>query len=551
MGRFLTSREPGRPVSAYPAPSRSTWAAESVAPETVADDEPRNQGGQEEDLSNVQSPGEPSREAARARWLPGGLAAAQHPAPDPTVKRSPTEAHGAEAWLPEPRAAGSTGGAREVLAQSSPWLLTNEQRSHPRVNHPEHAVGAVSAYCAEFCSPEAAQRVTELILTSSADNAASDQLLRTTRSVAAEHGFQAPTRGRWRGLLAAEHEDICAGVAARLAARANGELGTADADALETHLEDCPRCRAVEQRAARAEAAFAEALEGPPPARWLVAPPTPRKSETAAAAAGLGLGAAWLVRRGEEPPATAASPALVSPPPALVSPPPAPISPPPAPISPLAAPISPWAAPISPPPAPVSPPAAPVSPPPAPAPAQVGVLASGMAGETAEHSASGAASMPPARRGRAIGVLGALGLIAALALAAFLLLSGGSTKAPLASRVSTGKVAPTPLVTPQTAPVHVPKHRAVVRHRHPVLKRAKPRTPAAPSTTVGAQSTTPTTPTPAPTVTPVVTPPPPAPSGAGAGSGRGRGTSVTATPQSGGLPAQSAPTQGIGSGKKP
>ncbi len=112
-----------------------------------------------------------------------------------------------------------------------------------------------------MCEPqERAAAVDEIMHTRS--DVPDDELLRTTRRVAAAHVASTVGAGAWQSGATSEHDTECDDTAARLAARASGELGGEGKEELERHLAACGGCRAVELKQARAERAFAAVLSG-------------------------------------------------------------------------------------------------------------------------------------------------------------------------------------------------------------------------------------------------------------------------------------------------
>ena len=112
------------------------------------------------------------------------------------------------------------------------------------------------------------------------------QLLRVTRTAAAEHVPPRSTPGGWRGMLAAEHQNECEPTPVLLAQRANGELPPSRQFKLENHLARCLFCRGAEVRERRASRAFSAVLATGLPTAHRPQPepqPTARDAKPAAA----------------------------------------------------------------------------------------------------------------------------------------------------------------------------------------------------------------------------------------------------------------------------
>jgi Putative zinc-finger len=162
-------------------------------------------------------------------------------------------------------------------------------------------------------------------------------------------------------------------------------------------------------------------------------------------------------------------------------------------------------------------------------------------------------AVPPqrGRRRRAAAVLGVLAALAALAAGAVALLgSGHSGNGSAPASLSTTHP------TPARSATHAAHHRARQRHHHHAAARhrrahhAGHPAPAASAPSSGSAPAGTSTSAPAASSSPVVqssAPPSSGSSGGSQGTGGAGGGSVAAV-QQGGLPAQSAPTQGIGSG---
>ena len=117
---------------------------------------------------------------------------------------------------------------------------------------PWRAEAAVAAYCRELCGPADATQAVEACLDAlgaGAEYASAEVVLRTTRSIAALHAVGHDNGSR--------HRRECTATAWRLAARANGELERRGQRQLEEHLRQCMACRATLIKMERAERAFA------------------------------------------------------------------------------------------------------------------------------------------------------------------------------------------------------------------------------------------------------------------------------------------------------
>jgi uncharacterized membrane protein YgcG len=439
-----------------------------------------------------------------ARWLPDGPAPADdEPAPAVVEPLSPAAAAdpAASRWLPDANGvagpAGTDVGDHAAAAETSdppspaasrwsPWpgALPAPSSGVQAPQRAELAGSAVSAYCRELRDPGSAQRVCDQVLEAwhaDASHAADDdaELLALTRAAATERDSSSSSHSRLRGLVASEHREECDATEARLVARAAGVLTASEAQALETHLDECARCQATELKLARAERAFATVLAG--------------------------MAGAW------NPPAFVAKPA-------------------------------------------------------ADVPAPEPVMAVDALAEVADPAdiatdadADADATLP--RRRRALAVLGPLlnprlagtgAALIAIIVTGLLLLSGHAGNKPSTSlKVNATTPAPTnPASVPR--PPKRSRHHAARRRAHKPAKHAtKPASPApaapAPVSAASAASSV-SAASSAPVSSSASSAPAPSSSGGG-GSGGGGGSSggsVVVSPSS--LPAQSAPTQGIGSG---
>ncbi len=162
--------------------------------------------------------------------------------------------------------------------------------------------------------------------------------------------------------------------------------------------------------------------------------------------------------------------------------------------------------------------------------------------------------VPPRRRRGIAMLLAALGLLAAVAVAAGLHFSDGSGKpsASHARAVSSTQTTP-PVVTParsRPSAHRAPGHRRSVKHRRTrAVPPAKPSS-SNPGSTAVASTRAVVTPTTAPAAPASPSPPASSPSSGASGGGTSTPSPVVVLPSSN-LPAQNAPTQGIGSGKGP
>jgi len=150
----------------------------------------------------------------------------------------------------------------------------------------EQARAAVRRYCRELCDPTTADRAVDAVFVAYAARAAAsrtnaDDLLRTTRTIAAKHAL---------GRSPSKRSRHCSATPARLAALASGELDAADRRELDRHLQDCIACEAIQIKMRRAERAFATTLAVRPAieprpkrvgaqARTAVPPPRPAEPQ--------------------------------------------------------------------------------------------------------------------------------------------------------------------------------------------------------------------------------------------------------------------------------
>jgi hypothetical protein len=500
IGRFL---DPGRigPVSApvSDAPAHSAPPSSRWRPTEDAADPPPEPAISHRLDQEVSDHGEVADQTAAGerRAEPSEVG----PSPEPPEKDQAASAEASQRWLAGGSPALTVAEASEPAASPNRWAPGGVAPSEPKsMEYEGRRAHAVRAYCAEVCRPEAAQAAGDEILGSElflGSGASDDHLLRTTRSVAARHVSRVKSPAGWRGVLAAEHESECDTTAARLAERANGELSAAQAHELDAHLAGCPDCRELQSRTARAEEAFNAALLTD--TVWLAASPrSVTESQTATA----------------EPPGSVAEPAWI------------------------------------------------------PAAMSVGAAAGAAAATAAPEAASAEISpvvaeepQSPARRRRGIAVLLAgLGLLAAVALGA-VLLGGGSSK-PSSTRAAAASSRPVTTTVPTHRPsrhaahhARAATHRALVHHRrvkkhtaHASPSTQPPSINPAPTSVASAPAVVTPTVVPAPVVQPVPTPAPS--SGAGGGGGAPSPGSVAVT-SGNSLPADNAPTQGIGSGKGP
>jgi hypothetical protein len=185
---------------------------------------------------------------------------------------------------PRPRTTSSAAAAREPVSAS------------------RRARAAVLAYCAELCGPASEQGAEACLAAYRGESSATagpDELLRTTRVVAAQHvAGRTDASGRSRS---------CAETPARLASRANGDLARGDQRKLEEHLGRCIACQAMEFRMSRAERAFT-ALVGSAVATEPVAEPAIPAAEPAIPAAEPAIPAAEPAIPAAEPAIPAATP---------------------------------------------------------------------------------------------------------------------------------------------------------------------------------------------------------------------------------------------------
>ncbi len=412
--------------------------------------------------------------------------------PDPAGRATATmtapEPPARTAWLP---------------AAYQPGPAEPQKPRHPPANgHPaigfDTAHRAAYAYCHELCDPVTASRAADEAVASwtARDRAgAADalSLLAITREVAARHATRAARPGL-RGVLGAEHETDCDSTLPRLADAASGRLSDRDRRAFDAHMSGCLRCQATALKAERAERAFRAKLNS--------------GDEAAPSAA-----AAVAAAAAPEPVPAALTPAPLPPEPAA------------------AAGESAWALPAV-----------------AAAPAADAALA-----PEAEATTTLEATPPrtPANRRRRL-VAGALALVAALGVAAAAVALIGHSSKRSDTAASRKPAAPAAAVVTHSA--RSLKHRAAKSHRRAVVHRAHARkAPQQPAATVASTSqptntgsapvasSPPVTSAPAAPVTPAapVAPSSPPPTSSGPSVSIQGG---------GGLPAQNAPTQGIGSG---
>jgi hypothetical protein len=233
-----TPNEPNGDASWLPHES-STAPTEATGGSPPSEEPPQPDGppvAEPEPEPSEAAPSEPAieREDTAARWLvepaPATPDADAQPASAPALGTSP-----ASGRLPD------SSRASIPAAQPRDVLTADRRRAL-----------AVEAYCREVCSPERARAAVGEIVDSSS-GMRDEELLRHTRTIAANYApSKAPRRG-WRRSEPAE----CEATPALLAARANEELDPERRDALERHLESCLNCQATELRAQRAERAFA------------------------------------------------------------------------------------------------------------------------------------------------------------------------------------------------------------------------------------------------------------------------------------------------------
>ena len=359
---------------------------------------------------------------------------------------------------------------------------------------------AVRAYCRELCDPTAIEvAVAASVAGRQGSNGASaagwGELLRTTRVVAAKHVLDCSNGSK--------RNRQCIATPARLAALANGELDRGERRELREHLQQCMACQATKIKMDRAERAFATMA----PADIATEP----RSE---------------------------------------------------PIAPRLEPIAPRPQPIEPQPQPIAPRLQPAAEPitwqrasaaEATATALAAAAAAKAAGATAAPAPAHARprSRPPRERDRqrragliGVAVLATVAILAVVA-AALVLDSGSSSptiphvqavvKTPATSTPSHVTTTRHP-AKPKSATHRAAKpHRAAAKAHRTVKPKPTPAVHIVASVPVRPVTVTPVAPRRA--VTPVVVAKPPA----------AKPSTPSVTPQGGSLPAQSAPTKGIGS----
>ena len=373
---------------------------------------------------------------------------------------------------------------------------------------------AVRAYCRELCDPTAIEvAVAASVAGRQGSNGASaagwGELLRTTRVVAAKHVLDCSNGSK--------RNRQCIATPARLAALANGELDRGERRELREHLQQCMACQATKIKMDRAERAFA----------------TMAPADIAT-----------------EPRSEPIAPRLE------------PIAPRPQPIEPQPQPIAPQPQPIEPQPQPIAPRLRPAAEPitwqrasaaEATATALAAAAAAKAAGATAAPAPAHARprSRPPRERDRqrragliGVAVLATVAILAVVA-AALVLDSGSSSptiphvqavvKTPATSTPSHVTTTRHP-AKPKSATHRAAKpHRAAAKAHRTVKPKPTPAVHIVASVPVRPVTVTPVAPRRA--VTPVVVAKPPA----------AKPSTPSVTPQGGSLPAQSAPTKGIGS----
>ena len=359
---------------------------------------------------------------------------------------------------------------------------------------------AVRAYCRELCDPTAIEvAVAASVAGRQGSNGASaagwGELLRTTRVVAAKHVLDCSNGSK--------RNRQCIATPARLAALANGELDRGERRELREHLQQCMACQATKIKMDRAERAFATMA----PADIATEP----RSE---------------------------------------------------PIAPRLEPIAPRPQPIEPQPQPIAPRLQPAAEPitwqrasaaEATATALAAAAAAKAAGATAAPAPAHARprSRPPRERDRQrrAGLIGVavLATVAILAVvAAALVLDSGSSRPTIPHVQAVVKTPATSTPSHVTTTRHPAKpksathraakpHRAAAKAHRTVKPKPTPAVHIVASVPVRPVTVTPVAPRRA--VTPVVVAKPPA----------AKPSTPSVTPQGGSLPAQSAPTKGIGS----
>jgi len=387
---------------------------------------------------------------------------------------------------------------------------------------------AVRAYCRELCDPTAIEvAVAASVAGRQGSNGASaagwGELLRTTRVVAAKHVLDCSNGSK--------RNRQCIATPARLAALANGELDRGERRELREHLQQCMACQATKIKMDRAERAFATMA----PADIATEPRS-------------------------EPIAPRLEP--IAPRPQPIEPQPQPIAPRLEPIAPRPQPIEPQPQPIEPQPQPIAPRLRPAAEPitwqrasaaEATATALAAAAAAKAAGATAAPAPAHARprSRPPRERDRqrragliGVAVLATVAILAVVA-AALVLDSGSSSptiphvqavvKTPATSTPSHVTTTRHP-AKPKSATHRAAKpHRAAAKAHRTVKPKPTPAVHIVASVPVRPVTVTPVAPRRA--VTPVVVAKPPA----------AKPSTPSVTPQGGSLPAQSAPTKGIGS----
>jgi hypothetical protein len=473
------------------------------------------------------------------------LAGADSPAPiEPEPDRG-TDEHAAAS---EPTSPWVVGGGQRGSADTSSWIKDPQSSADAAPTHAtwvppveqeqaaaaataqgevdERRAKAVAAFFVELSGRASARQLTEESLAEFAQRSAAGELdssvaslLRVTRGVAARRKLVFPPRSGWKVAVARalSEEGECSHTPELLSARAAGELSEADRHALDSHLAECPTCRAAAVRWDRAERAFAAVMQFGAAAELapingevteLLPAPAAATSEFAPGAAGAAVGAVGAVGAAAAPAGAAAA----------------------------AAPSA-W-------------------------------TSAGAADATGTpEAAEGATATMPAvaptgpRRGprrRLAIVAGALIALIACAGTAAALLNSSSSHHPTAKAPTPTPAATTPQPTRTTVKHHAAHHKRVVHHRHKAKRKPAPAPTAvasAPATT--ATATAPTSassgPVSSPSPQPVAVTPSPSSSGGGGGGGGGGGDSgggggsgpASATLSQPSLGASSAPTQGI------
>lgn len=181
--------------------------------------------------------------------------------PEPSSWLSPEPGPVAEpdttSWLPREASeatADEAPAAPETAAEAGPVA---EPQTAAETGAADRRTRALDAYCTELGLDAAA-----FAASSEARGAYTGddetELLRSTRTVAANHAQVQPGhRRRWRRVLAAERDQPCGTTPSGLAARANDDLSERDRASLDDHLDACLACQGLELRWRRAERAFA------------------------------------------------------------------------------------------------------------------------------------------------------------------------------------------------------------------------------------------------------------------------------------------------------